>query len=108
MRSLLLALLLAPVPALADPVCTFTEECYMSLACEQTAYEVTLELDRDAISTIVEDMEILHYHKVGETTQVVAQGMGALHMLTIGANTAVMSVHIGAGPAAITYIGACE
>ncbi|OIP83452.1 MAG: hypothetical protein AUK37_07275 [Rhodobacterales bacterium CG2_30_65_12] len=108
MRIALLALALAPLPALGGPVCTFSQECYMTLDCEETAYEVTLELDADRISTVAESMEILHYHKIGETTQLVAQGMGALHMLTIGPNSAVMSVHIGAGPAAITYYGACE
>lgn len=108
MRLALLALALTATPALAGPVCTFTEECYMTLDCGTTNYVVTVELDADRISTDAETMEILYDHKIDDTTQLVAQGMGALHMLTIGANTALMSVHIGAGPAAITYIGACE
>jgi hypothetical protein len=108
MRAALLALALTATPALADPVCTFTEECYMTLDCGTTDHAVTLELDADRISTNAETMEILHHHKIDDTTQLVAQGMGALHMLTIGPSAALMSVHIGAGPASITYYGACE
>jgi len=93
-------------PALADPVCTFTEECYMTLACEETAYEMTVDRDAGLVSTLVEDLEILHVEEQS-ATQILARGMGALHLLTIGPATAVLSVHIGTGPAAITYYGSC-
>ena len=108
MKYLSALLSLTALPAFADQVCTFTQECYMTLDCEESAYEVTLELDSDRISTIVENMEILHYHKTETATQLVAQGMGAMHVMTIGPSSALLSVHIGAGPAQIAYYGSCE
>lgn len=107
MRSTLLALALAPLPALAAPVCTFTEECYMTLDCGETDYEMTVDREAGVLSSIVEDLEILHVEE-GPATQIFARGMGAMNLLTIGASTAILSVHIGAGPAAVTYYGACE
>lgn len=101
------ALAVAPLPALAGPVCTFTEECYMTLACGETDYELTVDREAGEILTMVETLEILHVEE-GPATQIVARGMGALHLLTIGPATSVLSVHIGAGPAAITYYGACK
>jgi len=100
-------LALAAGPAFAGPVCTFTEECYMTLACEETAYDVTVDTEAGVLSTLVEDLEILHLIDDGNR-QIVARGMGALHMLTIGPATSILSVHIGTGPAAITYYGECR
>lgn len=103
---LAVALALAAAPAFAGPVCSFTEECYMTLDCEATDYEVTVDSAGGVLSTEVEDLEILADFDEGNR-QIVARGMGALHMLTIGPATSVMTVHIGAGPASITYFGEC-
>jgi hypothetical protein len=105
--ALAVALVLATAPASAGPVCHFTEECYMTLDCEATDWEVTVDTDAGVLSTMVEDLEILHV-EAGAATQIVARGMGSLNLLTIGPATSVMSVHIGAGPAAIAYYGECR
>lgn len=107
MRATFLSLALIAQPALAAPVCTFTEECYMTLDCQETSYEVTVDGAAGVLSTMVEDLEILH-DSTEANRQIVARGMGALHMLTIGPATAILTVHIGAGPASITYYGDCE
>lgn len=106
-RPLALAFALIGGPALAGPTCTFTEECYMTLDCEAANYEVSVDTDAGVLSTEVEDLDILHV-ETGAATQIVARGMGALNLLTIGPATAVLTVHIGAGPASISYYGACE
>ncbi|SMH55655.1 hypothetical protein [Maritimibacter sp. HL-12] len=93
-------------PALAAPVCTFTEECYMSLGCEPTDWELTVDHKAGRIMTIAETLDILHVED-GQAQQIVARGPGALHLLTIGTNTALYTLHIGAGPASVTYFGTC-
>ncbi len=107
MRAAAFALALGATPAFAGPVCTFSQECYMTLDCAETAYDVTVDTDAGVLSTMVEDLEILHVED-GAATQIVARGMGSLNLLTIGAATAVLTVHIGAGPASITYYGDCK
>ena len=79
------------------------------LDCTETDYEVTLtEGETPALTTIVETMPIVYDSADDMARQVVAQGMGALHLLTIGASgRALMSVHIGAGPSVATYYGEC-
>lgn len=106
-RLPLAAALLAATPALAGPVCTFTESCTMTLDCVASDYEVTVDRDAGVLSTQVEDLEILHVIE-GPATQIVARGMGAVALLTIGPATSVLTVHIGAGPASTTYYGECR
>lgn len=103
---LALALAVAAAPALAGPVCTFTTECYMDLPCEETDWEVIVDRDAGVLTTMVEDLEILHVEP-GEPPQILARGMGTLNLLTLGGPTSVLTVHIGAAPAAITYLGEC-
>jgi hypothetical protein len=107
MKAIALALAgLVASPALAGPVCVFTEECYMSLGCEPTDWELTVDHKSGRIMTLAETLEIIHVED-GPAQQIVARGTGALHLLTIGASTALYTLHIGAGPASITYIGTC-
>jgi len=93
-------------PAFAAPVCSFTEECYMSLGCEAADWELTIDHKSGRIMTPVETLDILHVEG-GPTQQIVARSPGALHLVTIGAATALYTLHIGAGPASVTYIGTC-
>ncbi len=106
MKAAALAFAFLAGPALAGPVCTFTEECYMSLGCAATDLELTVDHKAARITTVAETLDILHVED-GPAQQIVARGPGALHLLTIGANTALYTLHIGAGPASITYIGTC-
>lgn len=79
----------------------------MTLECEETDWQVEVDLDKGVLSTIVEDYEIVDVEE-NVNTQIAARGMGGLALLTIGPATSVFTTHIGAGPAAITYYGECE
>lgn len=107
MRMALLTLAVLAQPALAGPVCTFTEECYMTLDCQETDYVVTVDDEAGVLTTMVQDLDILHDSNEGNR-QIVARGMGSIDLLTIGPATAILTAHIGSGPASITYYGVCE
>ena len=97
---------LAAAPALADPVaCSFTEECYMTLACSTAAYELSFDAEAGTASDITGDFELLASNEAG--TSHVLSGHSGFQLLSIGPATAILTVHIGAGPAQVTYYGEC-
>ena len=110
MTRLLLPLLTAlPFAAQAGPVCTFTEECFGTFACEETDYSIEVILDTPMIlSSMIEDLEVVYSEVTEDRTQLVARGLGSLNLLTIGGDRALMSVHIGSAPSVVTYHGTCE
>lgn len=93
-------------PAFAGTACIFNVECYMSEPCAETAWELTVDRDAGTLSSVAEVLEILHVDDSG--TQIAAKGADSLNLLTIGAEISVFTTHIGAGPAAITYVGECH
>lgn len=108
MRLIAPLLALLPLPALAEPVaCTFTEECYMTLACTDSAWEVTVDLEAGKVSDLTGDFEIVARKDGADWTSVAFEGFGGMQVLTLGRASWIMSVHIGAGPAAMTYYGDC-
>ena len=113
----LLTLILALIPALAalpaaaraEPrACTFTEECYMTLECTESAYEVTVDLEAATFSDLTGDLDIIAVNDGALAKTAVIEGYSGYQLLTMGTNTWILTVHIGAGPAQVTFYGACE
>lgn len=100
---------LAATPGLAAPLaCNFTQECFMDLDCETTSYAFEIDLAAGTGSDITGDFDVVETAEGAMATTTVLKGMfGGLRLLTIGANTSIMTVHIAAGPASVNYYGTC-
>ena len=97
---------LAAAPALAGTTCNFNVECYLTEPCAGSGWEMFVDLDAGVLSSVAEELQILHV-ETGAATQVMARGAGSLNLLTIAQELSLFTVHIGDGPASITYVGEC-
>jgi hypothetical protein len=98
---------LAAAPAPAGTTCNFNVECYLTEPCAGAGWELTVDRDAGVLSSLAEELQILHVED-GEATQIVAKGAGSLNLLTIGATMSLFTVHLDGEPAAITYVGECR
>jgi len=92
-------------PALAGTTCNFNVECYMTDACTGAGWELTVDFEAGRLSSLAEDLTILHAGQNG--TQVFAAGAGSLNLLSIGEEISLFTSHIEGEPTAITYVGEC-
>ncbi|MEZ5766802.1 MAG: hypothetical protein R3D80_03445 [Paracoccaceae bacterium] len=105
-RAALAAALALPVsPALAGTTCTFDVECYQTDPCAASGWELSVDLAAGTISSVAEDLEILHATPDG--LQIVARGEGSLNLLTIGETASLFTSHIAGAPTVLTYVGEC-
>lgn len=106
-RIALLAALL-PLAAGAEPLhCAFAEECYAQQACAGTDYALSVDLEAKTASDLTGDFPIVATAEGPGWRQAAFEGWGGLALLTMGATRWILSVHIGSGPAVVTYYGDC-
>ena len=98
---------LAATPTLAATTCNFNVECYLTEPCAGSGWELTVDREAGVLSSIAEELQILHVEDEGAAMQIVARGAGSLNLLTIGNELSLFTTHIGAEPASITYVGEC-
>ena len=98
---------MAAAPALAGTTCNFNVECYLTEPCAGSGWELTIDREAGVLTSVAEELRILHVEEDGAATQIVATGAGSLNLLTIGEELSLFTTHIGAEPASITYVGEC-
>jgi len=106
--ALALLVALVPLAARAEPQsCTFSTECYSQLECKDSSWAVTADLEAGTVTDLTGTFDIVGRQDGADWTSVAFAGYGGMQVLTLGRNAWIMSVHIGAGPAVMTYYGDC-
>ncbi|MCI2398326.1 hypothetical protein [Aliiroseovarius subalbicans] len=95
-------------PALAETSCTFTQECFQTLECEESAYEVTVDLEAGTFSDLTGTRDIIAVNDGAMAKTAVIEGYAGYQLLTMGAHSWILTIHNSAGPAQLTYYGDCE
>lgn len=101
--------LMLPVAALAsDYSCNFNTECYESEPCGESDFTVEIRSGEDKFVTDFGTFPILAKRETAQILTTFVHTDGAVYLMSAGARTARLTVHITDGPQTITYLGQCE